>query len=251
MKDLLRNLDLSYRVGKLPFPVVLVLVVGAVMPLAVAAVIVNARVTKSSNTRIHLWQDMDQQPRFDAQQATPVFADGRGMRPRVVGTVARGQLRNDDQMYRGFELNGDGEAVMIGEGDEAVESYFSGYPQGVKVDAKLLARGEMQYNVYCFTCHGRAGQGNGPTHQRAQQLVDYDSNSPANATGTSWVQPSNLTLPMYYEANYPNGHLFSTISQGKGNMKGYASQIDPVDRWAIVTYVRALQLAQDADQELE
>ncbi len=248
MKRLLRNLDLSYRISKPPFPLILVGVIGAVLPLMVAATIIKARVSKSENPRIHLWQDMDVQPRLDAQQATGVFADGRAMRPRVRGTVARGQLRNDDHLYRGFALNEAGKPIMTGEGDDAQPAYYAGYPEQIEVTPALLERGQWAFETFCLTCHGSAGQGNGPTHLRANQLAEYDGRNASKATGTVWVQPANLLLPTYYAQAYPNGHLFSTISHGKGNMRGLASQIEPGDRWAIVAYIRALQLAADAEQ---
>ena len=253
MKQLIKNLDLDLHLPKPPFWLVAVLVVGAVLPLLIGGVILQARVTQSSKPRIHLWQDMDLQPRYDAQQSLALYADGRAMRPRVRGTVARGQLRNDDHFYRGFYLNEDGSPVMQGQDDTATNKYYTGYPDRVTVDDAFVRRGRRVYNDYCFTCHGLAGRGDGPTHIAANNLVLSDATAarPEDASGTNWVAPTNITLPLYYEANYPNGHLYATITHGKGNMKGYGAQIEPRDRWALVAYVRALQLAQDADQTLQ
>ncbi|MEM6391357.1 MAG: cytochrome c [Planctomycetota bacterium] len=250
MKRFLKDLDLDFGLPKPPPWLIGLAIVLGTLPLMVGSVIIWARATKSPNPRLHLWQDMDHQPRYDPQQPLAIFADGRAMRPRVNGTIARGMLRNDDHYYRGFYVDPDGQPVLIGEGTAAVNKFYEGYPEQITVDERLLKRGKDLYMQQCYSCHGVAGQGNGPTHVRGAELNAYDANNAGQATGTNWVAPTNITLPTYYASVYPNGQLYSTINHGKGNMRGLGHQIAVEDRWAIVAYVRALQLAQDADQTL-
>ncbi|HBJ34875.1 MAG TPA: hypothetical protein DDZ51_08950, partial [Planctomycetaceae bacterium] len=88
------------------------------------------------------------------------------------------------------------------------------------------------------TCHGNDGRGNGLVNRRAQRIL-----------ATAWVQPSSLHQDTLYAEVYPDGKLFSTISNGIRKMGGYSSQIKARDRWAIVAYVRALQESQNATLE--
>lgn len=205
------------------------------VPLALVA---RARVTPNAQPPVHLFQDMDEQPKYQAQGTSLLFRDRRAMRPPVPGTVARGHLQEDDHFYRGFRL--------VNEGGEQVAEYFAGMPAGVTVDDRFILRGQVQFNVYCFPCHGMTGEGNGPIHQRAQRL-QQSGNANVNL-GTTWTQPSNLLIQAedgsltYGPADYPDGKLFNVITHGIRNMPAYEDQIEPRDRWAIVAYIRALQL---------
>ncbi len=100
---------------------------------------------------------------------------------------------------------------------------------------EVLQRGQTQFEIYCATCHGNDGRGNGLVNRRAQRIL-----------ATAWVQPSSLHQDTLYSDAYPDGKLFSTISNGIRKMGGYSSQINVRDRWAIVAYVRALQASQNA-----
>ncbi len=103
------------------------------------------------------------------------------------------------------------------------------------IDAAVLERGQQQFNIYCSVCHGMNGRGNGLVNQRAQRIL-----------ATTWTPPSNLHDATLYQDVYPDGKLFGTISNGVRKMPGYAAQIRAKDRWAIVSYVRALQASQNA-----
>ncbi len=102
----------------------------------------------------------------------------------------------------------------------------------------MLHRGQTMFGVYCSVCHGMDGNGNGLVNQRAQLIL-----------AATWTPPSNLHDPTLYQDAYPDGKLFSTISNGIRKMPGYRAQIRVEDRWAIVAYVRALQASQDATLE--
>src|SRR5207248_1779339 len=95
------------RLPRPPFMAVgalLVLLVASWIPLAFFA---KARASTSPLPRVSLAQDMGTQPKYREQQTSPIFADGRADRPRIDGTVARGQLHDDDAYYRGFTLGKD------------------------------------------------------------------------------------------------------------------------------------------------
>ncbi len=188
--------------------------VAAVIPVAYLA---KARNEHSTQPRLHVIPDMDFQPKAKSQQASPLFDDGRVMRVAPEGTVARGELRADDALYKGTVGNG----------------WTTEIPSAIEINDSTLARGRERYDVYCAPCHGSAGYGDGMVTKRAESI-----GSP------KWVTPSSLHQE--YIVRMPHGQLFSTISNGARSMRGYAAQIDVEDRWAIVLYVRALQRSQAA-----
>ena len=155
-------------------------------------------------------QDMHDQPKFYPQRGTTFFADGRSARPQVENTVARNQLREDSYFYTGM-ING-------------AEGSTMPFP----VTMEVLQRGQERYNIYCTACHSRVGNGAGMIVQRG------------------YSKAGNFHTPRMQVA--PLGHFFSVISNGYGAMPDYSAQITPVDRWAIVAYIKALQLSQNADQ---
>lgn len=153
-------------------------------------------------------QDMHNQPKFVPQRGTDFYADGRSARPQVENTVARSQLHEDAYFYTG-RVNGK-------EGD--------GMPFPVTLE--VLQRGQERYNIYCTPCHSRVGNGAGMIVQRGYR--------PAG----------NFHTPRLMAA--PLGHFFGVMTSGYGAMPDYAAQLTPADRWAVVAYIRALQLSQDA-----
>ncbi len=179
------------------------------------AMIARARVTTSPKTRLHVVPDMDSQPKFKAQARNLLFADLRSMRPDPPGTVARGELDEDDATYRGKQ------------GDEWITTI------PVPVTGALLARGRQRFDIYCSPCHGLAGYGDGMVAKRAEALQE----------GT-WTPPSSFHTDLV--RSRPVGHIFNTITHGIRNMPAYGPQIPVADRWAIVSYVRALQRSQNA-----
>jgi mono/diheme cytochrome c family protein len=96
----------------------------------------------------------------------------------------------------------------------------------LKVDLDLLERGKERYGAYCTPCHGLQGDGNGMVVMRGMK------------------RPPSYHSDRLRES--PNGYFYEVITNGFGQMYGYASQIPPRDRWAIVAYVRALQLSRNA-----
>jgi mono/diheme cytochrome c family protein len=96
----------------------------------------------------------------------------------------------------------------------------------VTLSKELLERGQQRYDIYCTPCHGIQGDGNGMVALRGMKHP-----------------------PSYHQERLrqePNGYIYDVISNGFGAMYGYSAQIPPRDRWAIIAYVRALQLSRNA-----
>jgi len=224
--DLPTNPLADLRLRRPPFWMValfLIAVVVSWLPLVVAA---RRRVSTSDAPRISIAQDMGNQPKYKAQHASAIFADDRADRPPVAGTVAVESLNNDDHYFRGYTRGPDGKP-----------QFFADFPQQVKINDALLARGQQRFNIFCSACHGFDGNGHGAVNNRALDLQS------SGASGMSWTQAANLHSDQVKQR--ANGHIFNTITNGIRNMAGYSGQISPPDRWAIVAYVRALQLSQD------
>jgi mono/diheme cytochrome c family protein len=199
--------------------IVLALLVAALVPLAL---IVRARAMRSDQPRVHIFQDMDIQPKFKDQAYSKLFNDHRSMRPQIAGTVARGMLRDDEHYYQG--------KVKVTIDGELESGWATSLPKQVKLTEKLVRRGQRQFNIYCAPCHGLGGEGDGPVALRATKI---------EATQWGWVAP----LSVHSEAVLarPDGHIFNIITKGIRTMPAYGPQVAVEDRWAIVAYVRALQ----------
>ncbi|HPA81175.1 MAG TPA: cytochrome c [Thermoanaerobaculales bacterium] len=194
---------------------VVVLVVMSWVPLAL---ILRARAVKSDKPRIHIVQDMDNQPKLGPQAGNRLFADRRAMRPPVTGAIARGELREDEGLYRG----------AVG------GAWLEQIP--LPVTEQLMRRGRERYDIFCSPCHGLAGHGDGMVSKRAEALQE----------GT-WTLPASFHTELV--RGRPAGHLYNSIANGIRNMPGYGAQIPVEDRWAIVAYLRALQRSQGASVE--
>src|SRR5438105_5428824 len=155
-------------------------------------------------------QDMHDQPKFFPQRGTDFYPDGRSVRPQVETTVARGQLHEASYYLTGLQGGKEGNAMP--------------FPATLQV----LERGQERYNVYCTPCHSRVGNGAGEIVLRGYR--------PAGNFQTQRLMSA------------PLGHFFYVMTNGYGAMPEYAAQISPQDRWAIVAYIKALQLSQHAQR---
>jgi hypothetical protein len=153
-------------------------------------------------------QDMHNQPKYRPLRASEFFRDGSSARPVVEGTVARGTLQEDEAFFTG----------KMGTTAVTVLPFA--------VDEHVLDRGEERYNIYCTPCHDRTGTGKGMVVQRGYR------------------QPPSFHDDRLRAA--APGHFFDVMTNGFGAMPDYRAQISPRDRWAIVAYIRALQLSQRA-----
>jgi mono/diheme cytochrome c family protein len=153
-------------------------------------------------------QQMADQPRYKPLAKSTFFGDDRSARPHVPGTVPRGRL----------DL---GEAFATGKAAGAPVQTFP-----LPITPELLARGQERFNIFCAPCHDRVGKGQGIVVQRGFR--------PPPSYHTDRLRSA------------PVGHFVDVIANGFGAMPDYAAQIPPRDRWAIVAYIRALQLSQNA-----
>jgi len=185
-----------------------------IISLLVLAVLLGAcRGQPSDKPPIQLQQNMYWQQKFKAFEPNEFFEDGRAMRLPVEGTIPRGHLRNDTQKYEG--VNEDG-------------SFVNRIP--IPVDRALLERGQRMYNITCTPCHGLDGFGNG--------IV----------IGRGYVPP-----PSFHEErilDMPDGEIYSAIYNGANSMPSFRRLVKNAnDRWAIVAYIRALQVSQSATED--
>ncbi len=215
----------------IPKAIIYVLMVLAILAMIPPALIARTRAVHSAKRRIHLIQDMDNQPKFRAQAAaTALFADGRAMRPPVADTIARGNLNDDDHLNRGVVKNASATGSTL--------TWATTFPASIPLTMQLMHRGQERFTIYCRPCHGDSGHGDGIVNKRANQLLLNGVN------GTVWVAPKNIHEELI--RTQPPGQIFNTITHGIRTMAGYESQIPVEDRWAIVAYVKALQRSQHA-----
>ncbi len=187
--------------------------------LVAAMVMTGCRGALSDKPPVHPNLNMDFQEKFQAQEANDFFEDGRAMRPPVPGTVARGFLRDDSRFYYGRDETG---------------AYVDVIPVNARGEElrAVIERGRDRYGIYCSVCHGDAGDGQGII------MVGNEGR------GYGYVP-----APTFYSdllASQPDGYFYDVITNGVRNMPGYAQQIPVADRWAIVSYIRALQSSQRA-----
>jgi len=154
---------------------------------------------------------MEDQPKYEPLDPSSFFENGMSARSPVANTVARGQLQADSLLYDGQE-----------NGAPATEFPFP-------VTDEVLARGQERYNIFCTACHGYSGYGDGVV------------------VGRGLTHPPSFHSERLRTA--PVGHIFDVISHGFGAMYSYGDRIPVEDRWAIIAYVRALQLSQNATLE--
>lgn len=181
--------------------------------LALLAALAGCRGEVSAEPPIGGIRNMHDQPRYENQGRSPFFADGRMMRPHVLGTVAR-EMESNSQIETGRADDG---TTYLLTAPEEVAARFGG-------DEAMLRRGEERFDIYCTPCHGLTGDGKGIVIARGM-----------------------LAPPTYHQdriRHMPDGQLYTTITNGIRNMPGFYAQIPTDDRWAIVAYVRALQVSQ-------
>lgn len=201
-------------------------------------------------------RDMQDQPRMKPLRATTFFRDGISSRPPVAGTVPRGFLRDDTEFFTGKKSGS--QASAPGQTQSTTQSQSAtgatgtqgttgsaqgtptsgqtaqllgpaAYPDDVEVfpmpiTNDIVRRGKERFEVFCSACHGSTGYGDGMIVRRGfRRAASFHSDALRQA---------------------PVGHYFDAITNGWGAMPSYATQIPVQDRWAIIAYIRALQLSQ-------
>ncbi|QVL33260.1 cytochrome c [Telmatocola sphagniphila] len=245
---------------------------------AVIAAMLGARGQKTTNRPRHLFWDMKYQGKYYAQSQSRFFGDGRSARMPVSGTVAYSGadyfadagylkadnpdfLKEDENFYFGYKgmhevtvidetpkMGADGKPVLEGgkpvlvkkERKEMQPKWITNIPQRAIDELggwdKLLARGKERYTINCSMCHGLSGYG-GQGDTAAGIVGKY------NMVGIASYHQDRLR-------EMADGEIFNTITMGKNTMSPYGHMTKPIDRWAIVSYVRALQYSQIADKSL-
>jgi len=179
-------------------------------------------------------QDMQDQPKMKPLRGSSFFSDGLSARQPVEGTVPRGYLRSDTELFTGKKR---GTTTTVGAlSAPAGPQPSTGNPSGanaypddvdvfpVPVTAETVSRGRERYDIFCSACHGLTGYGDGIIVRRGfRRAASFHDDRLRQA---------------------PVGHFFDAITNGWGAMPSYAAQVPVQDRWAIIAYIRALQLSQ-------
>ncbi|HMF16827.1 MAG TPA: cytochrome c [Gemmataceae bacterium] len=200
-------------------------------------------------------QKMGRQPSYRPLEPSAFFPDQRSARPLVSGTLARGQLRANRLLFTGRQssdkaailpvtlLGSSSGGPLIFSGifpplmeKMAVTDYATHFP--FPVTSEVLDRGQQRFTIFCAVCHDATGNGNGKIVQRGythppSYITDYSRG----------FQRRGFKMLL---RDVPVGYYFEVVSKGYGAMPDYASQVPPRDRWAIIAYIRALQLSQHA-----
>lgn len=190
--------------------------VNRLLVITVLAIVSGCRGQTSSEPPIVPFRGMHEMPRYDVQEGSPYFEDGRTMRPEIEGTIAR-EMEIAADVDSG--LDQDGEYVL------SVPTTVVERAGGLE---SLLRRGHERYDIYCAPCHSELGDGAGMVSQRATSI------------GVNF-QAANLLDPGFQ--HMPDGRLYLTITNGVRTMPAYRAQMPVQDRWAVVAYVRALQIS--------
>jgi mono/diheme cytochrome c family protein len=159
--------------------------------------------------------DMYDQPKLKPLRSSEFYQDGRSARNLVPGTVARGQLRVDHHYFDGKVAD---KPATVWPEQIASELARNGHD--------FVTRGKGRYQIYCTPCHGYDGNGEGMVVQRG------------------FKHPPSLHSDALRKA--PVGHLFDVMSRGFGIMYDFSQQLSVRDRWAVVAYLRVLQVSQHA-----
>jgi mono/diheme cytochrome c family protein len=179
--------------------------------LAFVVIGLSCRGYMSEQPPVHPNLNMDIQEKGKAYRESDFFDNGTCMREPIAGTIYRGGLKEDEHFYYGKI---DGKPAL-------------GFPQNIKLDDAFLKRGQLVFNRTCAACHNQVGDGDGLVGRRLM------------------VKPTSLHSAYMYE-QLP-GHYYDVISNGIRTMMPYGHMISVADRWAVVAYIRVLQMSQDID----
>ncbi len=169
-------------------------------------------------------------------RSSTFFRDGLSSRPPVEGTVPRGFLNADTEYFTGKKAGRTSTATTSGPQSAATSANATGadaFPDDIEVfpiavTDELVKRGRERYDIFCSACHGFTGNGDGMIVRRGFRRAASFHDERLRAA--------------------PVGHFFDAMTNGWGAMPSYAPQIPVKDRWAIIAYIRALQISQGVQQ---
>jgi mono/diheme cytochrome c family protein len=199
------------------------LVIGSILIFlaGVAAVvgIAGFRGHLSRRPPLEIFPDMDRQLKLRPQQPNDFFANGVSSQLPPPGTVARGTpmwtVHGPVYPYEDAPVN---TGRVIGS-----TNFVATNP--LPVTEELLERGRARFDIYCAPCHGALGDGNGITKKLN-------------------LMPAVANLQDKRIVEMTDGEIFNTVTHGKNLMGAYGPLVSVEDRWAIIAYLRALQLSQ-------
>jgi mono/diheme cytochrome c family protein len=178
-------------------------------------------------------RDMQDQPKMKPYRGTSFFGDNLSMRQPIEGTIPRGWLRSDKALFTGKNNTNPNAAAAQqsanSSGNTSATGNKNAYPDDIDkfpfpITEEIVQRGRERYEIFCVVCHGFTGHGDGMVVRRGyRRAADFH-------------ETRLLAAPV--------GHFFDAVTNGWGAMPSYAPQIPVQDRWAIIAYVRALQLSQ-------
>jgi cbb3-type cytochrome c oxidase subunit III len=178
-------------------------------------------------------RDMQDQPKMKPLRSSSFFADGLSSRQPIEGTVPRGYLREDTELFTGKKAKTPGASASATPASQQITGSQSGaqtnFPDDVDtfpfpITKEIVDRGHQRYDIFCSVCHGLTGNGDGMIVRRGfRRAASFNDDRLRQA---------------------PVGHFFDAMTNGWGAMPSYASQIPVQDRWAIIAYIRALQISQ-------
>jgi len=186
--------------------------------------ILGFRSDKFRQPPIWVFPDMDIQAKFKPQGKNEFFADQRDDRPVVPGAVLRGYNWDVKEVFEGDYEFAKAKNPPAYTGKTADGDWVRGFPIAVTYD--LVELGQQKYTIFCQPCHGQTGDGNGITKQYGMAAT-----------------------PTFHDArlrDMADGEIFNTITHGKNLMGAYGMKLNEEERWAVIAYLRALQLAQNA-----
>jgi len=186
--------------------------------------VLGFRGAKSTKMPIYVFPDMDYQERYKPQGENSFFEDGRNDRPEVSGTVGRGHAWEIKDVFSSEYEYDVAKNPSLYSGKTERGEWYRGFP--VEVTPELIELGEAKYDIFCTVCHGEVGDGNGVTKQYGM-----------------------IATPTYHDdrlRTMSEGEIFNTITNGKNLMGAYGYKLNPEERWAVVAYLRALQIAGNA-----
>lgn len=197
-----------------------------ILIIVAALSIFGLRGSKSTKPPIEVFPDMDHQARYGPQGSNSFFSNGQNDRPIPANTVARGNYFNQADVFSADFSDANLGDTVFHDGKDANGNLVKKVP--LEITHELMETGRQKYEIFCISCHGAAGDGNGVT-------------KPYGILATSYHDDRLRTVE--------DGHIYDVITNGYNQMYGLKDRMTPEERWATVLYVRALQRSQNAKVE--
>ena len=201
-----------------------------VLVVVLLVTVAGFRGQKFQKPPIELFPDMDHQPKVKSQVPSTFYADGRANREPIAGSVPLGYAMPQHKSIDGSAGESQSPYKQVhfsgGVGYSDTGKMGTNWGTGIPIEAtpELISRGQERFNISCAVCHGATAAGNGV------------------AGKYGLVGIANLHQDRIRQM--ADGEIFNTITHGKNTMMGYGDRIQVQDRWAIVAYIRALQISQ-------